>query len=726
MRYRLNGGVIGPVNDPNLYTAPGMWSMTDVYNGGLSMLWPGRFSIEANTNLYSIMYHNDGANTATVGTFTDSSTNNLTINRVGNASQGSASPWSVKEGYWGAAFVNRSYINSVTGSGMYAYVPNGTQFDMGTGDFTLECWINPSSLPAADTWPTNWFNHSSLIGRGTPNAGDGYNLILGATKLIFQNNDVLIASGNHNMSVARWYHVAACRSSGTLRLFVNGVTVANVAFSSSVGAGSNFYIGCETGQGAFFDGLMSNIRVTKSALYTADFTPSTTPLTKVTNTSLLTFQSNRFVDNSDNGAAVTYVNNCGATPMSPFLPDWKYTPSIHGGAAYLDGDGDNFTVDDNAVFEFGSGAFSIECWIYPTSLKGYQGILGKTGTVDQQGWVLTFETNNRVYFYAGNGSWTVAMDSGWTPPPYQWSHIVVTRDTSNVWRIFSNGILRASTTNSVTLSDYGGAFYIGKWPYFPSYSTNKDFGPGFFTGVRVVKGGMISAYNTASTTAGTKIYDVPTTPPSINDGVTAGSIVLLAGFTGAQVYDATGRSAVSPINDAKLIAGQAKFGTASMYFDGTTDYYNLLTYPGVLPNGNDLYTIEMWIKPLGYGAYTMFGFNGGGTNNLANTFRMTTTGLMNYWWGNDLSATVAGLTDGNWHHVVAQFDGTTRAIYVDGTRVASDTPGTSHNVPFATTYTIGRGYSTEDFFGYIDELVIHRYAKYSGTSYTVPTRAYDI
>lgn len=68
-----------------------------------------------------------------------------------------------------------------------------------------------------------------------------------------------------------------------------------------------------------------------------------------------------------------------------------------------------------------------------------------------------------------------------------------------------------------------------------------------------------------------------------------------------------------------------------------------------------------------------------------NGFRLTSTGLVNYWWGNDLSVT-ADLV-GGWHHVAATHDGTTRRILVDGIVVGSDS--TSGHSATTDTFSIG-------------------------------------
>src|SRR5678815_4524120 len=86
--------------------------------------------------------------------------------------------------------------------------------------------------------------------------------------------------------------------------------------------------------------------------------------------------------------------------------------------------------------------------------------------------------------------------------------------------------------------------------------------------------------------------------------------------------------------------------------------------PSTLPAGNSPYTIEAWINPTVMNSGAIAAWGTFGTANRVNAFRLSPTGLVNYWWANDLSVTVNLV--GDWHHVAATFDGTTRRILVDG------------------------------------------------------------
>ena len=103
-------------------------------------------------------------------------------------------------------------------------------------------------------------------------------------------------------------------------------------------------------------------------------------------------------------------------------------------------------------------------------------------------------------------------------------------------------------------------------------------------------------------------------------------------------------------------------------------YFNKATTTGI-PIGTSAYTMSVWVQwPTG--AWPTFGGMIGIGNSIiineTNQFRTTgTNALINYWYGNDLAATSTISPASQWVNIVAQWDGTTRKIWVNGTQVAS-------------------------------------------------------
>ena len=109
----------------------------------------------------SLLLNGDGTNGAQNNTFLDSSTNNFTITRNGNTTQGSFSPYGT---LWSNYFVGTSGSSA---SPNYLATPSSSVWAFGTGAFTLECWgystsasSAPRNAPRDDARSTMFFSTS--------------------------------------------------------------------------------------------------------------------------------------------------------------------------------------------------------------------------------------------------------------------------------------------------------------------------------------------------------------------------------------------------------------------------------------------------------------------------------------------------------------------------------------------------------------------------------------
>jgi len=165
------------------------------------------------------------------------------------------------------------------GSASYLYAQPNTAFAFGTGDFTVECWVNLSSLTASPSGTTVPFVQGDAIGGST---SDKWWMGYDGGYLYFACH----AGGPYvrtafTPSTGTWYYVTAVRSSGTMYLFVNGVS------GSLTGTGN--FSGYNLGQNglsvggfstpAYMVGYIQDLRLTKGvARYTATFSAPTAAL----------------------------------------------------------------------------------------------------------------------------------------------------------------------------------------------------------------------------------------------------------------------------------------------------------------------------------------------------------------------------------------------------------------------------------------------------------------
>jgi hypothetical protein len=143
-------------------------------------------------------------------------------------------------------------------------------------------------------------------------------------------------------------------------------------------------------------------------------------------------------------------------------------------------------------------------------------------------------------------------------------------------------------------------------------------------------------------------------------------------------------------NGNNLTATNSPTWNSSGWFaTGATGYFERAT--GIaMPQGNDSYTLQAWVRLSSWTATGgIVAIGGSGATNQSNALR---TGVnvggggvgrfSHYWWANDLEAdnNNASLALNTWFMITANFDGTTRRIFANTTQVASDTPGNGHNV----------------------------------------------
>jgi hypothetical protein len=155
------------------------------------------------------------------------------------------------------------------GTGDWLLMPAGDKFAFGTGDYTVEAWVYFTSITTTDL---------QIIFLSGSTGGNNFYFHIDGNQISVGTSAAFISNQATSFSTATWYHVAACRYSGTLRLFVNGVQIGSSVSDSTnwISAGSARIGANEAGTQTVF-GYINDHRVTKGlARYTTNFTPPTT------------------------------------------------------------------------------------------------------------------------------------------------------------------------------------------------------------------------------------------------------------------------------------------------------------------------------------------------------------------------------------------------------------------------------------------------------------------
>lgn len=654
-----------------------------------------------------LLLHGDGTNGAQNNTFLDSSTNNFTITRNGNTTQGTFSPFSKPDGAWG---------NYFDGTGDYLSVPNDAaiQLDNSTA-FTIECWIYFNAFA----------NQNILRKIGTLGPFAGYGLATGEGGAA-TNTLVFFVSGTGWITVktglvtGQWYHFAATYegSGTTLRFFLDGVQQGSAITCNSgiLNTSQNLNISGSNDSPPtnHFTGYISSLRIVKgTAVYTAAFTPPTAPLTAISGTSLLTCQSNRFIDNSSNNFAITRNGDVKVTPFSPFPITTAYYPSVNGGSGYFDGSGDYLSVARNSALT-PAGDFTYEVWVYPTATPdathgAWLGGLGESGDGNQFSWTLKILSNLTINFYIR--STNVDQNSTETVKLNQWNYIAVTRQGSG-----SNNLLMVVNGVSKTFTDTGSLVGNGTPQFTIGADTNGDEAllTGYVSGARLLSG---TGYTSLS---------IPTAPPT---AITNTSF--LANFTNAGILDNTGFNNLETVGNAQIDTSVKKYGTGAMKFDGTGDWLRVASNDALSPGGGD-FTIECWLYPIGNSNYMGFYQNYTDGSGRAAALRMSiyetdNTRLVVQTQTTALITTATSVMTANaWNHVALVRNGggsNNLVLYVNGTSAGTATNTTNFSDGFAqigNTVFAGVDYTWN---GLIDDFRITKgIARYT-TTFTPPTAA---
>jgi len=669
---------------------------------------PRSFSVTVSTgdaqfHYVTMLLQGEGTNAAQNNTFLDSSANNFTVTRAGNPTQGSFSPY------------GPNWANYFDGSSDYLTNSSNYLIANTTTTFTIEGWVYMTSAPTDDA-----NDIPAMISVNCGGGNDATNYMgfgpISSRKLRMRWFDGAskYAEGSTTLALNTWYHVAVAVSSNTIKLFVNGFTETLTGTTTLTNRGANAN-GFALGQSytySNYTGYLSNVRVISgTALYSANFAPSTTPLTAVSGTVLLTCQSNRFFDASTNAYAVTPVGHVSVQRFSPFRPTSAYSTATIGGSGYFDGTGDYLSVANNSALQLNSSMFTVEGWFY-TSVSGSDSnypISQCTGSAESgiNWFVRTVNTNKCRLVLMVGGSASV-LDSADNIQINAWNHFAVTCDGTgsgaNV-RMWLNGFYQGVLVfNIATLNANSAATVVGSWVGAGTYMN------GYVADIRVIKG--------AAQYTGTSNITVPTAPLTA-----VANTSLLHSMTNAAIRDGAMMHDLETVGDAQISTSVKKYGTGSLKFDGTGDYLVAKASPQFAFTGD--VTIECWVYASVLSGAAVFGICGthSGSSDSKTLIYVYSTGSLGIGkvGTNEIVSTSGVITTGTWYYIAAVRNGNTTTLYVNGNSVASGTTAvwTTSVEPMYVGYVNPAHGATWN--GYIDDLrITNGYAR----TITTPTSAF--
>ena len=314
-------------------------------------------------------------------------------------------------------------------------------------EFTVELWIKPGSTQLSYAQPIGYrhLSVSSWTLQANNNSDTNWRYAVahgGAFYFVY-----------FDLIVDTWQHVALTLSATDMKVFVDGVEVGTTARTIDIN-----YIGTEVLDIAshetlnrFFNGDMDEIRIWDHARSDAEILDNHDKIVDPNSSGLLIYYdfddilAGDLFDLTGNGHDGTLNNctlpddiNCGVELDDPCIDPGNYS---------LDFDG----VDDQVDVEgLELNAWTIEAWVYPTSIAGYSTIYANS---DQGVFLQDGKIN---YFKTGIGDVLVGST---TLPSDVWNHIAVSYDVNGL-NMYLNGVAEGYSGDS-GLELPNDDFYIG-------------------------------------------------------------------------------------------------------------------------------------------------------------------------------------------------------------------------------------------------------------------------
>ena len=264
--------------------------------------------------------------------------------------------------------------------------------------------------------------------------------------------------------------------------------------------------------------------------------------------------SGSFIDNSSNNFAITSSGNVSVN---------SYIYKFGGASGLFDGTADYLTTTSNSSFGFGTGDYTIEAWVYPTSIRNGENLIYATDVTG--GTTFGF---NQTQVYIGARAVAYDLQVTYTVVANVWTHLTATRQGGTV-RIFANGNLISSGT--VTRSCPQGPGAIGDYPSLTGNGVT-----GYIDEVRITKG--VARY-TASFTPSSFAF-----PNSATQTATK-YIGLVGGLNDTNVDYGVEKLSDTSLKIKKLTDTQQPSGS---FLSSSVDrvYVNVLNYDNVSISGS--------------------------------------------------------------------------------------------------------------------------------------------
>jgi hypothetical protein len=665
-----SGGFLGTKPEQNRLLSPGIWTLERASELRSSGLWPSADKQDPAYNNTVLLLHGDGSNNGTV--FTDSSPAAMSVTVTGDTITSTA----VKK--FGTASIYHNYptvfhlhfngtsgtvastnadssVNAISfsqtnspllsstqskfgGTSVYFNGSNQAVFTSsaaataGTDDFTIEFWCNLDPTVTTDAVLCDLGGTSSAASF-VVNCAKATGFVSFTAKTGVANPFTI--TGVTNVRNNTWHNIVIVRQGATTSIYVNGVLDATTTTASiqNYTQSGNFYIGrASSGLSNFEKGYIDEFRFTRGlARYSGNF----------------------------------------SVPTEPY-PD----------ASAL-------KVPTSLGLAFGTGDFTIECWVYiPVSHSAYI-YEGRTASEANTISLLLASNVPSVAINGVNvitGTLTISINT--------WTHVAISRRNGQT-RLYVGGLQSGSTytdtTNYVAPSSY--AFIGSAFDYSNRFR-------GYIDEFRILKnsGVYVSSFIPSSYAFGDE---------QIDDAY-FNYVTLLLPFNSNFTDFSYASNAVTVGGNTAISTTQSQTGGSSVYFDGSNAYLDLASShtSNIISSGSGDFTLEFWfLSETNTGDRCLYESYSSSTN--LTGLSITNGNLLFYvnaGSGETALITATAPAAGSWYYLTLERISTTINLFIDGGLVGTCA---SAGLPAFSSGSVRIGSNnnnTKKFQGYIDEL----------------------
>jgi hypothetical protein len=397
----------------------------------------GSNTLEKATGALPILNTDGGGKVARVGVRTDSNASSLVLalplvgiksdfsNAVNSGTSnkaitanGNAAASSAQSNFYGGSF-------AFDGTGDTLSIASGSDFQIWSGAFTVECWFYLNSL----------VDNRGIFGVGNRASTTTRCFLMTRSSGNLQFDwDGWSADGSLSvsagLSAGRWYHCAVVSNGSTVSIYVNGISLGSASIGSSSQANAPLSIGAfgaasnpTTNDG--INGYIQDFRIYKGvAKYTQNFIPAST------DPDIL----------PDTPSGVAYSSNVALVP------------STDGAVAFDGADGTALQLSNHSDIQLGSGTnWTIEFFAYRNgAFVDFDVIAGKGAAGTYEWFIEGFADGSVDILYSANGSttWTGQHEILSNMALNRWYHIALVRNGSgaNNFKAYVDGVQTFQTT----------------------------------------------------------------------------------------------------------------------------------------------------------------------------------------------------------------------------------------------------------------------------------------